>query len=115
MSKFFLEEKGKKIPWGVDIDTEGEKMLGSIIKEKFDCEIYFITKYPLKIKPFYTAPENFDLNDKYSRSFDLEYRGVEISSGGQMIHKHSLLVDRMKSMNIDPANFKFYLEAFNRL
>jgi len=108
----FLEEKGKKIPWGVDIDTEGERMLGDILKEKFNCEIYFITKYPLKIKPFYTAPENFDLNDKYSRSFDLEYRGVEISSGGQRIHKYDLLVNRMKSMNINPENFKFYLDAF---
>jgi len=109
----YLDEKGIKIEWGQDIDTKSEKILGNIVKEKFGSDLFFITKYPLKIKPFYTAPENFDnTDDKYSRSFDLEYKGVEISSGGQRIHIYDLLVERIKRCNLNPENFKFYLDAF---
>lgn len=107
-----LNEKGITIKWGEDIDTKREKILGEIVKDKFGSELFFITKYPLKIKPFYTAPENFNADDKYSRAFDLEYKGVEISSGGQRIHIYDLLVERIKRCNLNPENFKFYLDAF---
>ena len=63
-----LGKEGKQIPWGEDIDTEGEKLLGKILQEKNKVELYFITKYPLKSKPFYTMPDG----EKYSRSFDSE-------------------------------------------
>lgn len=103
-----LEENGKVIPWGADIDTEGEKFLGDIIKRKYNSDIYFITRYPLKIKPFYTMP----YDSEYSKSFDLGYKGVEISSGGQRIHDYNLLVERIKYCNLNPENFNFYLNAF---
>jgi len=108
----YLNEKGITIEWGGDIDTKCERVLGEIVKDKFGSELFFITKYPLKIKPFYTAPENFDADDKYSRAFDLEYKGVEISSGGQRVHIHNLLAERIKRCNLNPENFKFYLDAF---
>jgi len=107
-----LNEKNIPVKWGEDIDTKCERILGEIVKEKYGSELFFLTKYPLKIKPFYTAPENFDVDDKYSRAFDLEYKGVEISSGGQRIHIEHLLVERIKRCNLNPENFKFYLDAF---
>ncbi|MDI6730393.1 MAG: aspartate--tRNA(Asn) ligase [Candidatus Altarchaeum sp.] len=107
-----LNDKNITIEWGRDIDTKCERVLGEIIKDKFGSELFFITKYPLKIKPFYTAPENFNADDKYSRAFDLEYKGVEISSGGQRVHMHNLLAERIKKCNLNPENFKFYLDAF---
>ncbi len=107
-----LNEKNIAIKWGEDIDTKCERVLGEIVKDKFGSELFFLTKYPLKIKPFYTAPENFNADDKYSRSFDLEYKGVEISSGGQRIHIYDLLAERIKRCNLNPENFKFYLDAF---
>lgn len=108
-----LLDEYKKIEWGEDIDSESEKILGKIVKEKFNSDLFFITKYPLKIKPFYTAPENFDdANSKYSRAFDLEYKGVEICSGGQRIHIYDLLVERIKANKLNPENFKSYLNAF---
>ncbi|PKP59318.1 MAG: aspartate--tRNA(Asn) ligase, partial [Candidatus Altiarchaeales archaeon HGW-Altiarchaeales-1] len=51
----YLNEKGITIEWGGDIDTKCERVLGEIVKDKFGSELFFITKYPLKIKPFYTA------------------------------------------------------------
>ncbi|ODS42427.1 MAG: aspartate--tRNA(Asn) ligase [Candidatus Altiarchaeales archaeon IMC4] len=100
--------QGKKIEWGHDIDTEGEKVLGRIMAKE-GKDIYFITKYPLNIKPFYTMP---DTNKKYARAFDLEHTGDEISSGGQRIHDHAFLVKRLKHWNLKPENFEFYLKAF---
>jgi len=108
--------EGKELPWGEDLDTESEKILGRIIKEKFKDDIYFITKYPLKIKPFYTMPgkgvEDECSGDSYSRAFDLEYRGVEVVSGSQRIHDYDLLAKRLKLHKLEPENFKSYLNSF---
>jgi aspartyl-tRNA synthetase len=103
------KEAGRKIPWGEDLDREAEKLLGSIMKEKFNMELYFITKYPLEAKPFYAMP---DTDKKYSRSFDLGYRGVEISSGGQRVHQYDLLEKMLKAKGLKPESFEFYLNAF---
>jgi len=103
-----LEDHGKKIPWGEDFDTEGEKLLGEVMKNERSTELYYIKDYPLKVRPFYTMP----LDSKYSRSFDLEYKGVEISSGAQRIHTYDLLVERLKHFRLNPDNFKYYLDAF---
>ena len=80
-----------------------EKLLSKHINEDF----YFITKFPLETKPFYAMPEG-----KYARAFDLEYRGVEISSGAQRIHDKELLEKRLKELNMNVDNFKDYLKAF---
>jgi len=103
-----LAANGKKIPKGEDIDTEGEKLLGEIMKKERNSELYFIKDYPLKARPFYTMPKNMD----HTCSFDLEYKGVEVSSGSQRIHDYTLLMERMKAMKLNPDNFSFYLDAF---
>ncbi len=104
-----LEDCGMRIPFGEDLTTETEKKLGEVMKEEGQ-ELYFITKYPLIIKPFYTMPDAED--QTYSNSFDLEYRGREIVSGSQRVHEYDLLVERMKKKDLAPENFKSYLSAF---
>lgn len=104
-----LEDNGKKIPWGEDLDTESEKLLGELMEKEFNSELYFITRFPLESKPFYTMPCK---DKKYSRSFDLGYKGVEIASGGQRIHDPKLLEDRIKHFALNPENFGFYLQTF---
>ena len=102
-----LQEKKIDIKWGDDLGSEEEKALGEIMgKEGFD--FYFITKYPLEAKPFYTMPEG----EKLSRSFDLGCKGVEIASGSQRIHDPELLVERIKECNLNPKDFESYLKAF---
>ncbi|MEE9564698.1 MAG: aspartate--tRNA(Asn) ligase [Candidatus Hydrothermarchaeaceae archaeon] len=103
-----LKDEGMKIPFGEDLTTETEKRLGEIMKEK-GHELYFVTKYPLKIKPFYTMP---DANPTYSNSFDLEYGGREIVSGSQRVHEHDLLVERIKKKDLNIEGFASYLSAF---
>ena len=102
-----LHERGSTIEWGADLGTEDERLLGDIMKES-GKEFYFITRYPLESKPFYTMPEGA----KYSRGFDLECKGVEIASGSQRIHDLGLLQERMKTCGLHPQDFAAYLNAF---
>ena len=102
-----IQQQHSPIQWGMDLSTEDERLLGDIMK-KDGIDFYFITKYPLESKPFYTMPET----EKYSRSFDLECKGVEISSGSQRIHDVALLLERLKACGLDPKDFDAYLKAF---
>ena len=52
------------------------------------------------------------MDGKYSRGFDLDFKGMEISSGGQREHRHQELVKMMKAKGLDPNKFDFYLNAF---
>jgi aspartyl-tRNA synthetase len=102
-----INKKGYKIKWGEDIGTEEEKILGDIMKKE-GCEFYFITKYPIESKPFYTMP----FKEKYSRGFDLACKGVELASGSQRIHDVELLKKRIKICGLNPKDFDSYLKAF---
>lgn len=102
-----LNDNGFNIKWGEDFGTEEEKLLGNIMK-KNGYEFYFITKYPLQCKPFYTMP----FKDKYSHGFDLACRGVELASGSQRIHDEKLLRKRIKSCGLNLKDFESYLKAF---
>ncbi|ASJ10936.1 aspartate--tRNA(Asn) ligase [Thermococcus sp. P6] len=105
-----LSDLGKKIEWGEDIDTEGEKLLGKYMMENEDAPLYFIHGYPSEAKPFYIM--KYDDRPEISRSFDLEYRGVEITSGGQREHRVDVLVEQIREKGLDPGSFEFYLKAF---
>ena len=75
--------------------------------EKQGKDWYFITKYPSKIKPFYIM-----LEDKLSRGIDLDYKGMEMASGGQREHRFDVLVKVMKEKGLNPEDFTFYTDAF---
>ncbi len=102
-----LKKQGNEIKWGEDLGAEEEKILGDAMKKQ-GHNFYFITKYPLEAKPFYTMPEG----EKLSRGFDLACRGVELASGSQRIHKIDLLNKRLKDCNLNPRDFESYLKAF---
>lgn len=102
-----IQQRHSPIQWGMDLSTEDERLLGEIMKED-GIDFYFITRYPLESKPFYTMP--FEQN--YSRGFDLECKGVEISSGSQRIHDVVLLTERLQACGLDPKDFEAYLQAF---
>ena len=104
-----LNGQGKRIRDGEDIDTEGEKIVaGEMVRRGH--EMYFLTEYPTDVKPFYVMAKPED--PEYSFSFDLEYKGDEMASGGQREHRYSVLLENMKKRGIDPAGFEFYLAPF---
>ena len=103
-----VREGGLDIKDGDDLGTEGEKIVGDRMSSK-GFDLYFICEYPEDAKPFYIMEKD---GTPYSYSFDLDYRGQEISSGGQREHRIDRLVARMQKKGLDPKDFEFYLEAF---
>ena len=98
-----LEMLDDQIPWGEDLDLQALKTIGSKIEGH-----YFITNWPIKIKPFYVMA----LDEKLSKSFDLMHGYIELASGAQREHRYEKLVENIKSKGLHPASFEFYLKAF---
>ncbi|MGN1044743.1 MAG: aspartate--tRNA(Asn) ligase [Candidatus Methanomethylophilaceae archaeon] len=103
-----VNDGGLPLKEGEDLGTEGEKIVGDHLMAK-GHDLYFIAEYPEEAKPFYIMEKD---GTPYSFSFDLDYRGQEISSGGQREHRYERLVERMKKKGLDPEDFSFYLDAF---
>lgn len=80
------------------MSTPNEKLLGRIIKAKYDTDFYILDKFPLAIRPFYTMPDPY--NPIYSNSYDMFMRGEEILSGAQRIHDPDFLMERAKHHGI---------------
>ncbi|MBQ6728058.1 MAG: aspartate--tRNA(Asn) ligase [Clostridia bacterium] len=90
-----------------DFDPAEEEMLGKYAKKELNSDFIFITHYPSKKRPFYTMddPEN----PEFTLSFDLLFRGLEITSGGQRIHDYNEQVAKMKKCGMNPDAFETYL------
>jgi nondiscriminating aspartyl-tRNA synthetase len=102
------KEFGKKLE-GLDIDNEGEKLMGQWAKEKHGSDFVFLTHYPINLRPFYSMPS---ADQKFTETFDLLFHGVEIASGGQRIHNYKQLIENIKKRKLDPEQFNDYLEIF---
>jgi aspartyl-tRNA synthetase len=100
--------KGLNLKDGEDLGTEGEKLVGDYMGEK-GFDMYFIYEYPEEEKPFYIMEKD---GTPYSYSFDLDYKGQEISSGGQREHRIDKLISRIEKKGLNPEDLEFYLEAF---
>jgi nondiscriminating aspartyl-tRNA synthetase len=93
-----------------DLDPEGEKLLCEYAKERWGTEFVFVTHYPREKRPMYAMPSEED--PALTNSFDLLYKGLEITTGGQRIHDYHMLVESIRSRGLDPKDFDFYLEIF---
>ncbi|GFY38633.1 aspartate--tRNA ligase, cytoplasmic [Trichonephila inaurata madagascariensis] len=105
-----LREAGVEIGDEDDLSTPDEKLLGKIIKAKYDTDFYILDKFPLKVRPFYTMPD--PENPKLSNSYDMFMRGEEIISGSQRIHDSEFLTQRASELGIDLEKIKSYIDAF---
>lgn len=105
-----LREAGIEMGDEEDLSTPNEKLLGRLVKAKYDTDFYMLDKYPLAVRPFYTMPD--PNNPKYSNSYDMFMRGEEILSGAQRIHDPEFLVERAKHHGIDITKIAAYIEAF---
>jgi nondiscriminating aspartyl-tRNA synthetase len=94
-----------------DLNTVNEKALGELVKLKYGSDLFILDKYPSIARPFYTMPHSDDPN--YSCSYDVIFRGQEISSGAQRINDHKLLLEKVIKHNINPYSMKEYIESFS--
>ena len=91
-----------------DLDPDAEKLICKYAEEKYNSEFVFVTNYPRNKRPMYTMMKG----ENGTHSFDLLCRGTEITTGGQRIHNYNMLVENMKYKNLNPDNYKSYLENF---
>uniref|UniRef100_UPI00358E69FB aspartate--tRNA ligase, cytoplasmic isoform X1 n=2 Tax=Myxine glutinosa TaxID=7769 RepID=UPI00358E69FB len=105
-----LRDAGIEIGDEDDLSTPNEKLLGRLIKEKYDTDFYILDKYPLAVRPFYTMPD--PNNPRISNSYDMFMRGEEILSGAQRVHDPELLTERARHHGIDLEKIKAYIDSF---
>ena len=107
-AKEILMKKFKYQPTDMkDFDPAEEEMLGKYAKKQFNSDFIFITHYPSKKRPFYTMDDPAD--PEYTLSFDLLFRGLEITSGGQRVHDYKQQVEKMEKLGMNPEEFATYL------
>lgn len=93
-----------------DLDPEHERKIAEWAQKEKGSDFIFITRFPTKARAFYTYADPED--PAWSNSFDLLFRGLEITSGAQRIHDYGMLVAKMQERGMNPEKFSFYLEAF---
>lgn len=93
-----------------DLEPQHERWICEYAKKTYDSDFIFITHFPLEKRPMYTMGDSNDPG--YANGFDLLFRGVEITTGGQRIHKYDDLIASIKKKGLDPEKFSFYLQAF---
>ncbi|MDQ0958572.1 nondiscriminating aspartyl-tRNA synthetase [Streptomyces sp. B4I13] len=93
-----------------DLDPEGERSLAAHIQEQFGHEFVFVTRYPVSIRPFYHMRAEDD--PSVTLSFDLLWRGLEVTTGAQREHRHGVLLQQAaeKGMSVEPM--QDYLNCF---
>ncbi len=106
-AKELCVKKLKNITDMKDFEPEEEAFLGKWAKQQFNSDFLFVTHYLSKKRPFYTMDDPED--PEVTLSFDLLFRGLEITSGGQRIHDYDEQVAKMKKMGMNPDEFETYL------
>jgi nondiscriminating aspartyl-tRNA synthetase len=91
-----------------DLDRKDEELISKYVKEKYNSDFVFITDYPFEARPFYHMIDENGL----TRSYDLIYKGVEITTGAQREHRFDILKKQIIEKGIDPETVNFYLEFF---
>lgn len=104
------EKYGRKIKNPFDLEPEEEVLISQYAKEEWDADFVFVTHYPSKKRPFYAMDDPEDT--KFTVSFDLLFRGMEITTGGQRIHDYKLLKEKMEKREITEEGLEQYLAAF---
>lgn len=90
-----------------DFEPEEEKLLCRLVQEETGSDFVFVTHYPTKKRPFY-AMDNRE-NPKETESFDLLFRGLEVTTGGQRIHAFSEQAAKMERLHMNVELFDSYL------
>jgi len=92
-----------------DLDPEAERQLCAIAGEETGVPALFVLGFPLSSRPFYTKPRGAS---GAAESFDLLFRGLEITTGGERLHRRDDLTAALLARGIDPASFDWHLRMF---
>jgi aspartyl-tRNA synthetase len=93
-----------------DISPEEERKICGYVKEKYGHEFVFITEYPVSARPFYHMRD--EKNSTLTKSFDLLWNGLEVTTGAQREHRYDILIAQAKEKKMDIEHLQFYLNFF---
>ncbi len=92
-----------------DLDPEAERQLCQLAESETGIPALFVIGFPLIGRPFYTHPRG---NGGAAQSFDLLFEGIELTTGGQRLHKREDLEQALRNRSIDPVSFETHLRMF---
>ena len=104
------EKYNRKIRNPFDLEPEEELLIGRYFEEEYGSDFVFVTHYPSKKRPFYAMDDPVDA--RFTLSFDLLFRGLEVTTGGQRIHDYKEILKKMEKRGMDPADIESYLMIF---
>ena len=110
-AKEIVKERGYEVPRAdADMDPEGERRISQYVKETYGHDFVFLTDYASSIRPFYHMRHDGD--ESLTRSYDLIFNGIEISTGAQREHRVDVLEAQAREKGLDPKELDFYLDFF---
>jgi len=104
------EKYNRRIRNPYDLEPEEEILIGRYFKEEYGSDFVFVTHYPTKKRPFYAMDDPAD--PKFTLSFDLLFKGLEVTTGGQRIHDYRQILEKMEKRSMDPEDISSYLMIF---
>jgi len=110
-AKELLREHGHEAPGAEhDLDPPSERALSAIVKETYGHEFAFVTDYPTTVRPFYHM-RHAD-RPMLTKSFDLLWRGIELTTGAQREHRYEQLLAQAQDKKVDVGPIQYYLDFF---
>ena len=110
-AKQLLRDAGHGAPGeGHDLDPPSERALSAIVKERYGHEFTFVTDYPTSVRPFYHM--RYEDRPTVTKSFDLLWRGIELTTGAQREHRHEQLLAQAAEKKVDTDAISYYLDFF---
>ncbi|MEV0384824.1 aspartate--tRNA(Asn) ligase [Nonomuraea sp. NPDC050643] len=93
-----------------DLAPAQERWLSEWAEKEHGSEFLFVTGYPMAKRPFYTHPD--PARPGYSNGFDLLFRGMELVTGGQRLHRYADYTAALAAKNEETGPYRGYLQAF---
>jgi nondiscriminating aspartyl-tRNA synthetase len=101
---------GEDLAGELDLAPAHERWLGEWSRREHGSDLVFVTGYPMAKRPFYTHPDPG--RPQFSNSFDLLFRGLELVTGGQRLHRYEDYLAALGARGEDPLAYESYLQAF---
>ncbi len=105
-----IKQRGHTVERGGDLDPEGERQIATWAEETHGHEFVFVTDYPATVRPFYHM-RHAD-NPALTNSYDLIWRGTQITTGAQREHRLDVLIEQVKQKGLEPEGLQTYLDFF---
>ncbi len=108
--ELIYREMGEDARHEPDLSPSHERWLGEWAQRQYQSEFLLVEGYPMVKRPFYTHPD--PARPQYSNSFDLLFRGLELVTGGQRLHRYDDYLQALQARGLNPEPLSGYLDAF---